>query len=121
MDQTRNGHAKKTMFELLNDLQSARLNDQRTNMPRNTNINSNNYPPPLTPTSTAAQSHPSHHTNQQSFHEKTNLNFDRVDLNQGSTWLQDVVRHPPPYPMIALPPNGGYWLEDVNFKRPDLR
>lgn len=24
------------MFELLNDLQSARLNDQRTNMPRNT-------------------------------------------------------------------------------------
>ena len=23
--------------------------------------------------------------------------------------------------MIALPPNGGYWLEDVNFKRPDLR
>ena len=42
-------------------------------------------------------------------------------LHLGSTWLQDVVRHPPPYPMIALPPNGGYWLEDVNFKRPDLR
>ena len=38
-----------------------------------------------------------------------------------SIWLQDVLRHPPPYPMIALPPNGGYWLEDANFKRPDMR
>ena len=46
MDQTKNGHnhaKSKNMFELLNDLQSARLNDQRTNMPRNTNINTS-YP-----------------------------------------------------------------------------
>ena len=57
--------SKTDMFDLLNNLQSARLNDQRSNMP------------------------------------KQNIN-----------WLQDVLRHPPPYPMIAVPPSGGFWLED---------
>ncbi len=57
--------SKTDMFDLLNNLQSARLNDQRSNMP------------------------------------KQNIN-----------WLQDVLRHPPPYPMIAVPPAGGFWLED---------
>ena len=61
--------SKTDMFDLLNNLQSARLNDQRSNMP------------------------------------KQNIN-----------WLQDVLRHPPPYPMIAVPPAGGFWLEDT--KRP---
>lgn len=67
-------------IKLLNDLQSARLNDQRSNMPRNSGQNSD---------------------------------------SMANLWLQDVLRHPPPYPMIALPPNGGFWLEDS--KRIDLR
>ena len=70
--------AKKNLdiFELLNDLQSARLNDQRSNMPRNSQ-------------------------------------------NLENPWLQDVLRHPPPYPMIAVPPSGGYWLEDPANQRPN--
>ena len=24
---------------------------------------------------------------------------------------QDTLKHPPPYPTIVLPPNGGYWIE----------
>ena len=79
MDQTRNGHhANKNMFELLNDLQSARLNDQRTNMPRNTTINS--YPPPPSPLTPTAQ-HSSHHNQHQSTHQPHLNNFDH--LNQG--------------------------------------
>jgi len=73
------------MFELLNDLQSARLNDQRSNMPRGNNSQVN------------------------------------IECN-ANPWLQDVLRHPPPYPMIAVPPNGGYWLEaSEGSKRPDPR
>ena len=63
------------MFDLLNDLQSARLNDQRSNMPRSSQSQISESP-------------------------------------MANPWLQDVLRHPPPYPMIAVPPNGGYWLED---------
>ena len=64
--------SKTDMFDLLNNLQSARLNDQRSNMP------------------------------------KQNIN-----------WLQDVLRHPPPYPMIAVPPAGGFWLEDSKRLSPN--
>lgn len=74
------------MFELLNDLQSARLNDQRSHLPKN------------------------------------QASADLV-MSSGisNLWLQDVLRHPPPYPMIAIPPNGGYWLEqDSNIKRPAI-
>ena len=85
MDQTRNGHhANKNMFELLNDLQSARLNDQRTNMPRNTTINS--YPPPPSPLSTPTAQHSSHHNQHQSTTHQPHLNnFDQ--LNQGKIFV----------------------------------
>jgi RAP1 GTPase activating protein 1 len=62
------------MFELLHNLQSARLDHQKNNMSRDSTIQINH------------------------------------DLGT-NPWLQDVLRHPPPYPMIAVPPNGGYWLE----------
>ena len=76
--------SRRDMFDLLNDLQSARLNDQRSNMPRN------------------------------QIHQLQQVNEAMANL-----WLQDVLRHPPPYPMIAVPPTGGYWLEDS--LRPDPR
>lgn len=76
--------ARPDMFELLNDLQSARLNDQRSHLPKE--------------------------------------NVKDMTSNSSNLWLQDVLRHPPPYPMIAIPPNGGFWLEqDSNIKRPNDR
>ena len=80
---------RRDMFELLNDLQSARLNDQRSNMPRN---------------------------------QQQQQQLQQVNEAMANLWLQDVLRHPPPYPMIAVPPTGGYWLEDHSTRSsPDPR
>ena len=58
------------IFELLNKLQSNRLNDQRCNMPGNNQ--------PWTP---------SRHR------------------------LESLLRGSPPYPMVSLPPEGGFWCD----------
>ena len=34
-----------------------------------------------------------------------------TDNNRPSPPHQDTLKHPPPYPTIVLPPNGGWWLE----------
>ena len=58
------------LFELLNKLQSNRLNDQRCNMPGNNQ--------PWTP---------------------------------GRHRLESLLRGSPPYPMVSLPPEGGFWVD----------
>ena len=58
------------LFELLNKLQSNRLNDQRCNMPGNNQ--------PWTP---------------------------------GRHRLESLLRGSPPYPMVSLPPEGGFWCD----------
>ena len=80
MDHGQPPNSEKQMFELLNHLQSARLNDQRSPLPR----------------------------------KYQNIHMIKMAHNSNNLWLQDVLRHPPPYPMIAVPPSGGYWLEDSN-------
>ena len=87
MDQIRTDH----MFELLNDLQSSRLNDQRTNMPRNTTTFTNN-----------SVTHISSSSSKMNFRENVDQNqHHQVNQVPPQIWLQDVLRHPPPYPMIG--------------------
>ena len=67
------------LFELLDRLQSARLDDQRCELPSS----------------------------------GKRMLSSQSDSRQNSSkqMLQRILKHPPPYPMIAVPPNGGYWLE----------
>ena len=94
-----NGHSyqrQSELFELLDRLQSSRLNDQRCELPSNFSQKVN----------------PSHGSSSSS-----------SDSRQMASkqMLQRILKHPPPYPMVALIHQGSHWIEpnsDLSLKCP---
>ena len=74
------------LFELLDRLQSSRLNDQRCELPSNFKNGSNSG---------------------------TNTSQSNSDSRQMASkqMLQRILKHPPPYPMVALIHQGSHWIE----------
>jgi len=37
--------------------------------------------------------------------------FQAAKSSPSKAFLQETLKHPPPYPSVVLPPSGGYWIE----------
>ena len=77
------------LFELLDRLQSSRLNDQRCELPSNFKTVSNG-------------------TTSQSSSDSRQMASKQM--------LQRILKHPPPYPMVALIHQGSHWIEPDSHK-----
>lgn len=113
------------LFELLDRLQSSRLNDQRCELPsvltgasnkvlqQQTNSSSSLSSSSWNNSSTSSSSHGA---------QKTSSSPDGQFATR--QMLQRILKHPPPYPMVALTLPGTYWIEpseDPNRRHHQVR
>ena len=92
---------KSELFDLINRLQSARLDDQRCLMPSALTAKGSGS---ASASGGAAPPHPSL--------SSSPLSAAPPRSNPASKQLlREALQHPPPYPMVVLPRTGGYWLD----------
>ena len=84
------------LFELLDRLQSSRLNDQRCELPSNFKTSSVN--------------------NGGSSQSGSSLSSSDSRQMASKQMLQRILKHPPPYPMVALIHQGSHWIEPDHHK-----